>query len=248
MYKFSNYFLYICYKMSRMPKLSMEIEPAVEGLAEESYLQKPQLPKSTDVAKEKPPKKKRVMSEKQLANLAKAREKSALNRRLKKEEKIKEKEALKEQKKLAKKKTPIASTTAENLDVIEEEDYVEEGMDDADNYYGAGEADEEPESNYTNGIDYEFIMANVYGMIKEDQHKEREQAKKAKEEEERMLEAKNAYDERIRKEERDRLMGIVKEKKSQRSSAGTGYNPLKPQEPNWDSCFQPRGRGGDNFF
>lgn len=64
-----------------MPKLSMEIEPVESvGLPVDSYLQKPTLPSSKD----KPVKKKRVMSEKQLANLAKAREKSALNRKLKK--------------------------------------------------------------------------------------------------------------------------------------------------------------------
>jgi len=235
MCKFSNYFLYICYKMSRMPKLSMEIEPAVEGLAEESYLQKPQLPKSNATEKEKPPKKKRVMTEKQLESLAKAREKSALNRRLKKEQKVADKEALKEQKKLAKKnKIPIASTTAENLEVVEEEE--EEEYEEAEDYYAPP----------TNGIDYEFIMSNVYGMLKEDQQKEREAQQKALEEQARMTQAKEDYDESIRKAERDRLMGIVKEKKGKRPTQA--YNPLKPHEPNWDSCFQPRGRGGDNFF
>tara|TARA_R110002020_G_scaffold92325_7_gene223651 strand:+ start:1207 stop:1875 length:669 start_codon:yes stop_codon:yes gene_type:complete len=222
----------------------MEIESVETGLPVDSYLQKPQLPKSNAPTDAKaPPKKKRVMSEKQLENLKKAREKSALNRRLKKEQKVADKEALKEQKKLAKKnKIPIASTTAENLEVVEEEsangssDDYEEEVDNADEYYA-------PQSN---GIDYEFIMSNVYGMLKEDQHKEKEAHRLALEEQARMTQAKEDYDESIRKAERDRLMGIVKEKKGKQQRPT--HNALKPHEPNWDSCFQPRGRGGDNFF
>ena len=61
----------------------MEIED-IDGmptsLAEEEYLQRPQKPSSL----EKPVKKKRVMSEKQLANLARAREISAQKRAEKK--------------------------------------------------------------------------------------------------------------------------------------------------------------------
>ena len=45
------------------------------------------------------------MTEKQLSSLAKAREKSALNRRLKKEQKVADKLALKEEKKKGKKKS-----------------------------------------------------------------------------------------------------------------------------------------------
>jgi len=219
--------------MSRMPKLSMEIEPVEEqGLPVDSYLQKPTLPSS----KEKPPKKKRVMSEKQLANLAKAREKSALNRKLKKEQKVAEKEALKEQKKLAKKKgkTPIASTT--ELEPVEEEEYVEEEVKD----YGT--QNDYADSGDT-GIDYEFIMSNVYGMLKEDAHREREEKLAKQKAEEEYILKKNAYDETIRADERARLKGVVEEKQKHKKTISPMVNGT-----DWDSCFQPRGRGGDNFF
>ena len=224
MYNSSNFYLYICYNMSRMPKLSMEIEPVEEqGLPVDSYLQKPALPSSN-----KPAKKKRVMSEKQLENLAKAREKSALNRKLKKDQKVADKEALKEQKKLAKKKgrTPIASTT-ETLEPVEEEEYEEE------QYDATGDS----------GIDYEFIMSNVYGMIKEDQVREHDEKIKAKKEEEEWNTRKNAYDETIRADERHRLKGVVEEQVKHKKNISPMTNGT-----NWDKCFQPRGRGGDNFF
>lgn len=222
-----------------MPKLSMEIEPVEEqGLPVDSYLQKPTLPSS----KEKPPKKKRVMSEKQLANLAKAREKSALNRKLKKEQKVAEKEALKEQKKLAKKKgkTPIASTTdyqnqLEPVAEVEEEEYVEEQND-----YGT--QNDYADSGDT-GIDYEFIMSNVYGMLKEDAHREREEKLAKQKAEEEYILKKNAYDETIRADERARLKGVVEEKQKHKKTISPMVNGT-----DWDSCFQPRGRGGDNFF
>ena len=232
MYIFSNYFLHICYSMSRMPKLSMEIEPVETGLPVDSYLQKPALPSSKDT----PTKKKRVMSEKQLANLAKAREKSALNRKLKKEQKVADKIALKEQKKLNKKKTPITEPVAE-------EDYGEEGSDME--VILSEDADHAPfETNAgDNGIDYEFIMSNVYGMLKEDAHREREEKIKAQKEQEDYMLKKNAYDETIRADERQRLKGVVEQKQKHKKTIAPMVNGT-----DWDSCFQPRGRGGDNFF
>ena len=86
--------------MSKLPNLSMEIDQSV-GLNETEYLKKPEigLPKSTPVIKEK---KKRVVSQKQLDSLAKAREASVAKRKLIKEQKIREKEEAKEAKALAK--------------------------------------------------------------------------------------------------------------------------------------------------
>lgn len=228
MYKFSNYFLYICYKMSRMPKLSMEISESMEMLNETEYLDKPQKPSS--VPKEKPPKKKRVMSEAQLANLSKAREKSALNRRLKKEQKVADKVALKEEKKLRKKKMPKVEAQHHN-EVVE-----------------APSSDEEEveEENYqpTNGVDYEFIMSNVYGMIKEDETNRLQKVEDDRLAQEDYDNRKDTYDNKIRQEERDRLMGIVEEKRKKKKNTA----PLMNNQPNWDSCFQPRGRGSDQFF
>ena len=161
-----------------MPKLSMEINESMEMLNEKEYLDKPEKPSS--IPKEKPPKKKRVMTEKQLESLAKAREKSALNRRLKKEQKLAEKVALKEEKKLKRNKMPKVEAQHHN-EVLEKEDYNKR---------------------------------------------------------------KDAYDNKIRQEERDRLMGIVEEKRKKKATTA----PLMNNEPNWDSCFQPRGRGSDQFF
>lgn len=215
-----------------MPKLSMEIEPVEEqGLPVDSYLQKPTLPSS----KEKPPKKKRVMSEKQLANLAKAREKSALNRKLKKEQKVADKEALKEQKKLAKRNKTNPPVQLEVVEEVEEEEYVEEVKD-----YGT--QNDYADSGDT-GIDYEFIMSNVYGMLKEDAHREREEKLAKQKAEEEYILKKNAYDETIRADERARLKGVVEEKQKHKKTISPMVNGT-----DWDSCFQPRGRGGDNFF
>lgn len=216
-----------------MPKLSMEIEPVEEqGLPVDSYLQKPTLPSSKD----KPAKKKRVMSEKQLANLAKAREKSALNRKLKKEQKVADKEALKEQKKLAKKNKTTPPVQLEVVEEVAEEEYVEEEVKD----YGT--QNDYADSGDT-GIDYEFIMSNVYGMLKEDAHREREEKLAKQKAEEEYILKKNAYDETIRADERARLKGVVEEKQKHKKTIAPMVNGT-----DWDSCFQPRGRGGDNFF
>ena len=210
-----------------MPKLSMEIEPVESGLPVDSYLQKPALPSST-----KPVKKKRVMSEKQLANLAKAREKSCENRRLKKEAKLAEKAEKKLMKKKGKKSLDTITETEETSQPppqqvdyeIEEEEYAEEDGGD-------------------NGVDYEFIMANVYGMLKEDEQERKENALREQAEKLDWTNKKNAYDENIRAEERERLKGIVEEKRKHKKA----INPMTNGN-DWDSCFQPRGRGGDNFF
>ena len=241
MYFFSNYFLHICYSMSRMPKLSMEIESVEEqGLAVDSYLQKPALPSS----KEKPAKKKRVMTEKQLSSLAKAREKSALNRRLKKEQKVADKLALKEEKKKGKKK--IIKAYAEPLPTIEEEEYPEEQYEEGSDMEVI--TSEDQYSDYPNagdnGIDYEFIMSNVYGMLKEDATREQEAIITRKKEEEEYMLKKNAYDDTIRADERARLKGVVEEKQKHKKTIAPMTNGTE-----WDSCFQPRGRGvGDIFF
>ena len=84
---------------STMPQLSMEMEPMEEEeqagyLKQSDYLKKPKKPSSlkpventveSEEAVEKPVKKKRVMSEKQKAALAKAREVSAKKRKEKKQ-------------------------------------------------------------------------------------------------------------------------------------------------------------------
>ena len=216
--------------MSRMPKLSMEINENMEMLNETEYLDKPQKPSS--IPKEKPPKKKRVMSEAQLENLAKAREKSALNRRLKKEKKVADKVALKEEKK----KTKIKKAYLPPIEEEEEEDYGNEGSD--------MEVELTETNNGGGAVDYEYIMSNVYGMIKEDEVNRVREEQERQEAEKDYNERKDSYDNKIRQEERDRLMGIVEEKRKKK----VRETPLKPQGTDWDSCFQPRGRGGDQFF
>lgn len=215
-----------------MPKLSMEINESMEMLNEKEYLDKPEKPSS--IPKEKPPKKKRVMSEAQLANLAKAREKSALNRRLKKEQKVAEKVALKEEKKQKRRKMPKVEEQHHN-EVVEAPSSEEEW---------------EEEQHYqqpTNGIDYEYIMSNVYGMIKEDETNRLQEQEAQRLAEIDYNKRKDDYDNKIRQEERDRLMGIVEEKRKKKRDTAPLRNPSSNQ-PNWDSCFQPRGHGSDQFF
>ena len=214
-----------------MPKLSMEINESMEMLNEKEYLDKPEKPSS--IPKEKPPKKKRVMTEKQLESLAKAREKSALNRRLKKEQKLADKVALKEEKKLKRKKMPKVEAQHHN-EVAEAPTHYE------------SEEEELVEEHYApqGGIDYEFIMSNVYGMIKEDETNRLRKIEEDKQAEIDYNNRKDAYDNKIRQEERDRLMGIVEDKRKKKKAQA----PLMNNQPNWDACFQPRGRGSEQFF
>jgi hypothetical protein len=209
-----------------LPKLNMEIngieDDMPNALAEEEYLKRPQKPSSisTEI---KPIKKKRVMSEKQLANLSRAREISAQKRA--------EAKALKKPKKAHK----------EVEEEVDEPDELSGGAHHNDREEEDGEEEEEEEEyiaplpkakkkvkqNKTL-IDYDYIMDSVYNRM----NRERE-------EQEYMKQEQHSYDENIRKQERHRLMKLVEEK--QKKSV--------PKDA-WDACFSPqnnRGNGG-NFF
>ena len=77
-------------------------------------------------------------------------------------------------------------------------------------------------------IDYDYIMDSVYNRM----NNEREEAEYHRQEQ-------GAYDENIRKQERNRLMKLVEQKQKK----------TVPKDA-WDACFAPqnnRGNGG-NFF
>ena len=175
-----------------LPKLNMEINDIEDdmpnALAEEEYLKRPQKPSSL----EKPIKKKRVMSEKQLANLSRAREISAQKRA--------EAKALKKPKKAHKKveeeveEPDELSGAPTDLEEEEEEEYVAP----------LPKAKKKVKQNKTL-IDYDYIMDSVYNRM----NREREEQDYMKQEQ-------HSYDENIRKQERTRLMKLVeaKQKKS----------------------------------
>ena len=185
----------------------MEIED-IDGmptsLAEEEYLQRPQKPSSL----EKPVKKKRVMSEKQLANLARAREISAQKRAEKKGKSLKKIEEVVEPDELS-----------GTIDEEEESDG---------EYVAPLPPQKKQKKRRETLIDYDYIMDSVYNRMNSE-----------REEEEYMRQEQNAYDENIRKQERNRLMKLVEQKQK------------KPvQKDAWDACFAPQNnRGnGDIFF
>tara|TARA_R110000787_G_scaffold44335_1_gene108869 strand:+ start:2224 stop:2826 length:603 start_codon:yes stop_codon:yes gene_type:complete len=171
-----------------LPKLNMEINDIEDdmpnALAEEEYLKRPQKPSSL----EKPIKKKRVMSEKQLANLSRAREISAQKRA--------EAKALKKPKKAPKEveeeveEPDELSGAPTDLEEEEEEEYVAP----------LPKAKKKVKQNKTL-IDYDYIMDSVYNRM----NREREEQDYMKQEQ-------HSYDENIRKQERTRLMKLVEEK------------------------------------
>ena len=225
--------------MSKLPNLSMEIDQSV-GLNETEYLKKPELelPKSTPVVKEK---KKRVVSQKQLDSLKKAREASVAKRKLIKEQKLREKEEAKEAKALSKKQVKL--DIKEPMETIEERADTPEALIEMD--------------KPTGGFDYERVVSSVYDMIQAEKETRRP-AKEAK--------FKQRFDdeEKIRIDERNKLLDLVKqmeeadrvkrkpkrEKKPQPKFNANHYlsnGDKSGKDINWDNCFAPR-RGTGNFF
>tara|TARA_R110002072_G_scaffold253987_1_gene412871 strand:- start:9790 stop:10470 length:681 start_codon:yes stop_codon:yes gene_type:complete len=220
--------------MSKMPKLNMEIE-SMTGLAEKEYLKRPELPKSTDDVEEVKPKKKRVVSQKQLDSLKKAREASVLKRKKIREEK----EALKKDKP-KKEKKPLETIKEES----EEEESSEESESSTDEELIEVKKPVKSKRKGRKKIDYDAIINGVVGQLHSRQDEDRGRWRK---------EWENA--EEIRMDERNKLLGLVKQmevadnmkKNKPKPQAKPQYNPmsmLKPQrgnsEVNWDDCFKPR--------
>ena len=215
-----------------MPRVEMEIEP-MSGLPEKEYLKKPELPKSTEPIKEK---KKRVVSQKQLDSLKKAREASVAKRKKIREEKEAEKKLIKPKKEKKK------------LEVIKEESSEEESSEES-----SSEEEYIPEppkpikkSKKKRGrkIDYDAIINGVVGQLHSRQDEDRGRWRKEWEDAE-----------QIRADERNKLLGLVKQmevadsmkKQKQKPATKAQFNVnnlLKPQrgnsEPNWDNCFNSR--------
>ena len=213
----------------RMPKIDMEIQQ-IDGMAESDYLKKPELPKSN----EKPVKKKRQMSEKQLANLARARKISAEKRKERKEAKAQEKKIAK-----ANRKVKIVEPEPQELEPIEEESRDEPDVEEE-------EAEEEYISyptKHSNAIDYDYIIDGVFDLIQEDK-KRRRPLKEDK------LKAMFQSEEKVRMDERQKILGLVNQmadaEKTKNTQAPSASNILRRgNNVNWDDCFAPR-RGGGN--
>lgn len=220
--------------MSKLPSISMEIDQTI-GLAETEYLKKPELPSSIPPVKEK---KKRVVSQKQLDSLKRAREASVLKRKKIKEQKLKDKEEAKALKAL--KKEPIDSKATQRkepeiMETIEEE-----------------RADTPEALIDMNSFNYEKVIGGVFDMIQAD--KERRKPEKEEKWKKRFKDAED-----IRIDERNKLLDLVKQmEKADGMKSTTQKAKPKPKpkvnpakllrgEPDWDSCFAPR-RGGNNFF
>jgi hypothetical protein len=168
-----------------LPKLNMEINDIEDdmpnALAEEEYLKRPQKPSSLA----QPIKKKRVMSEKQLANLSRAREISAQKRA--------EAKALKNPKKAK----VVEEVQTEQVEEIEQDSQEEE----EEEYTAPLPKTQKKVKQNKTLIDYDYIMDSVYNRM----NREREEQEWAKQEQ-------HSYDENIRKQERHRLMKLVEEK------------------------------------
>jgi len=226
--------------MSKLPSISMEIDQSI-GLAETEYLKKPELAKHTiGLPSSIPPvkeKKKRVVSQKQLDSLKRAREASVLKRKKIKEQKLKDKEEAK-----ALKKKPIEVKEPEVMESIEEE--------------RADTPEELIDINTVGGhsFNYDKVIGGVFDMIQLD--KERRKPEKEAKWNKRFTDAED-----IRIDERNKLLDLVKQmeradsmkstttKKETKPKPKPKVNPAKllRGEPDWDSCFAPR-RGGNNFF
>ena len=229
--------------MSKLPNIEMAIDQNVGmGLAEKDYLKKPdetkpkiELPKSTigEV------KKKRVVSQKQLDNLKKAREASVVKRKLVREEKEAEKIKLKAEKK--------AVVIAPLIPKIEEE------VDD-----DKGSRASTPEhlvdmDSVTGGhsFNYDKVISGVFDLIQTDKEnrkpeKEAKWNKRFKDQEDVRIDERNKLLELVKQmEQADTLKAKKPIKKTKPKLNPT--NMLRNGEPDWESCFIPR-RGGNNFF
>ena len=224
---------------SKMPNLSpMEIKPVEDGyLKQDDYLKKPEKPnalKSLQKAKreeesvepvensiesvEKPVKKKRVMSEKQLAALARAREASAKKR--------KEKKALKlaEEKPLINKKVkpvkpmptiPSASSSDEDMPQHEVPHVIQQKPADS-------------------------VEERVYQRIMKEKN-DRRKVKAQQREDARLA---REYEESIREDERKKLFEMTQQHAPKKKQV----NATAMLQPNkWEECFAPKKRNPFGF-
>lgn len=209
----------------------MEIVHSV-GLNETEYLKRPEigLPKSTPEIK-----KKRVVSQKQLDSLKKAREASVEKRKIIKEQKIRDKEMAREAKVMAKKEKK--ESPPKIMETVEEEDRA---------------STPEELIDMDSGFNYDRVVSSVYDMIQAEKAS-RKPAKEAK------WNKRFSDEEHIRIDERNKLLDLVKqmeegEKKAKKKAVKAPFdanhylsNNRPSRDINWDNCFSPR-RGGNNFF
>ena len=216
--------------MSKLPQINMEIDQTI-GLDETDYLKRPELPKAVEKVK-----KKRVVSQKQLDSLKRAREASMAKRKLIREQKLRDKEAQKEAKLIS--KTKPKEKEPEVMETIEEDT--------------SRASTPEELIDMNSAFNYDRVITSVFDLIQADKEKRRPEK-----EDKWNKRFKDAED--IRIDERNKLLELVK----QMEQVDTIKAKPKPKEPkkrvhsankilqnndiNWDNCFTPR-RGGDNFF
>ena len=244
-----------------MPDVSMEIQ-SMTGLAEEEYLKKPGLPKSTDLSvakkqeeekqsnnpmdKKPKEKKKRVVSQKQLDSLKKAREASVAKRKKIREEKeaekqqvIKPKKQVKESKKILE---PIEESESSESESSESESSEEEVMVKTPRKQSLSKAKKRKK------INYDTIINGVVGQMRASGDNDRHQWRK---------EWENA--EEIRMDERNKLLGLVKqmevaETMKTKTKPVSNFNPYSVitngqhnSQPVWEDCFNGRGKARNKF-
>ena len=200
----------------------MEIDQTI-GLDETDYLKRPELPKNEG-------KKKRVVSQKQLDSLKRAREASMAKRKLIREQKLRNKEAQKEAKLIS--KTKPKEKEPEVMETIEES--------------RASTPEELIDMN--SAFNYDRVITSVFDLIQADKEKRRPEK-----EDKWNKRFKDAED--IRIDERNKLLELVKQMeqvdtikaKPPKKRVYSANKILQNNDINWDNCFTPR-RGGDNFF
>jgi len=220
--------------MSKLPNIEMEIDQNV-GLDEKDYLKKPEIALPSSKPKEK---KKRVVSQKQLDALAKAREKSIEKRKLIREQKEKEKADKKKEKadKKERNRPPIVPTIKEESEEEEEE-----------------RADTPEALIDVNSVDYSKVISGVFDLIQADKEKRRpEKEAKYKQmfndaESARIDERKKLLDLVYQMDTADKVRKAPAPKKEKPKKQVNATKIISRGQPDWDSCFAPR-RGNGNFF
>ena len=221
----------------------MEIQQPDESayLKQEDYLKKPEKPnalKSLQKAKrveesvesveesiepvEKPVKKKRVMSEKQLASLARAREASAKKRKEKKALKMAEEKPLINKKVKPVKPMPTIQEESSSDDEPSPQEHLKKS-------YGSLQPPDSVEERV-----YQRIMA---------EKDQRRKVKEQKREDERLA---REYEESIREDERKKLYEMTQQMKPKPKKQGVNAKAML--QPNkWEECFAPKKRNPFGF-
>ena len=223
----------------RMPIVNMDIikpdklESKLEGIDEEEYLKKPIVQRDEPKKKEK---KKRKMTEKQLENLAKARQISASNRAKAKAEKAQQKKESKKEKKVSIQepiKMSIDEAETESESSSEEDEFIEETK----RIVPVKKEKKKKKKDYYDLNNYlDKIIDGIYGKMSSDKDKRNKEK-----------EARLKSEDDIRKDERKKFMdtlGAISHNQKQVAPKKTidAQKFLSRSKyddgMDWDSCFK----------